>query len=1315
MRKNGKPPIALSIRCSPDTFVRVSLFLNITLIFLSHFCQAVDPLDRWSWRSPLPTGDHIRAVAYGNELFALVGDNGAIATSPDGINWTTATKPNNGTNPDLHAIAFGNNQFLAVGEFGTLLSSSNGKDWLQRIAYMPLTLNGIAYGNGTFVAVGYAGQIIVSTDGFNWSPATSIVSQELNAIAYGNGLFTVVGAGGVILTSSDGYTWTQRPSGLTNTFTFKTITYGNGSFVAAGRTYVSPDILNTILTSTDSIHWTAHTSVATNSLYDTEIIGLGFGDGVFVAVGQTWPRHSPILTSADGINWITHESGIDNALSAVSFGNGRFVIVGDYGTIETSEEYSQWQLTTRYALPRESYSVITFGNNIFVGVAYERRSISISSDGDNWTTTQTYSDGYTSIDSISFANGLFIAVGGTLSGVAIYTSSDGIVWSFHTLNPKGGPSNPANVRIARPAYGNGTFVLIGDNLNNGYPILATSKDGTKWTEVSAGAITNSTSDLIFANGQFVAVGSRIVTSPDGINWTERISTATCRMSSIAYGNGRFVTAGTGNTFLDAAILTSKDGIDWVRYGVTNVWGTHLWPGSVSYGNGQFMLSGAWIHSSPDGVNWTQRYYTSEWYGGYVLFAKGRYLMCDGPLMLASDPTPILPPKIISVSKSQAALIGGNMSLSAIVDGAEPLTYQWKKNGENIPGATGSILSLNSLAISDSGGYSVVVSNEGGTSTSSVAWISVYLTASTPQPVLPVATATTQSPPPALIEAPRKPSSAQMVIFNAGGLMDPSKMTIVLTHGWTGKSSDWPKDMSDALMGQGFDATANIVAWDWRDNANKTWPWTAAARAPSEGEALGDTLLSTLGANYNKSIHFLGHSLGAIVNCRAADYIHGDAKNSPGKQPGSTLKFNPLNTHITLLDEAELVTAVNGIHSLLGSRLNPSTASDISPTLLSKVIPDHSAWIDNYVSEVGVLHLEAVNVLLWRNAALGFEDSHGYSHQWYNNSIIHPSGGPMGHRWSFERHSLANPPALATCFLQNANSDPLTLELTQLDSIAEAAIAYPSLQAYRGLTALGSSVSGLGNNVFRLYQDGIQYAGDFLANTVEMFTPLNGQPVYVGTANSTPAYYVQAPSSPAFQAAWDLQFTLQPSAAPNSPLQKQDEPRTANTDSSVYALIPVTFPPEAFGLSFEFRLVGASSNEYLTMGISNQNHLTLEANLVDDGVWTPSSVIETAEYAGQQVQLFFGLNGNGAPPNGKLSIRGIQFYTLPLPTLNVSAQNTNARIFWPIVAAGWRLETADRLTSSNRWETVTNVPSVGNYEISITNPVSDGVRFFRLRK
>ena len=42
-----------------------------------------NPLDTWHWRNPVPQGNPLESIAYGNGTFVVVGDGGTILTSPD--------------------------------------------------------------------------------------------------------------------------------------------------------------------------------------------------------------------------------------------------------------------------------------------------------------------------------------------------------------------------------------------------------------------------------------------------------------------------------------------------------------------------------------------------------------------------------------------------------------------------------------------------------------------------------------------------------------------------------------------------------------------------------------------------------------------------------------------------------------------------------------------------------------------------------------------------------------------------------------------------------------------------------------------------------------------------------------------------------------------------------------------------------------------------------------------------------------------------------------------------------------------------------
>jgi len=74
-----------------------------------------------------------------------------------------------------------------------------------------------------------------------------------------------------------------------------------------------------------------------------------------------------------------------------------------------------------------------------------------------------------------------------------------------------------------------------------------------------------------------------------------------------------------------------------------------------------------------------------------------------------------PPVWVTLLKVPLEMLhGSNYEISVSSGGEPPFTYQWKKDGMNIPDATGEVLIFESAQASDAGEYSVVVSNALGT-------------------------------------------------------------------------------------------------------------------------------------------------------------------------------------------------------------------------------------------------------------------------------------------------------------------------------------------------------------------------------------------------------------------------------------------------------------------------------------------------------------------------------------------------------------------------------------------------------------------------
>ncbi|MCL2557802.1 MAG: InlB B-repeat-containing protein [Treponema sp.] len=173
------------------------------------------------------------AVAFGNNLFVAVGENGIIAYSNTGESWSFAQAPST-DRFDLHSIAYaGSGWWLAGGTNGRLLRFQAAGTQQHSAGYAPenfsviaagnggsgggtgfensRTIRGIAVSDGAIILVGDGGRITRSfsssgnTGDGTWTRATATgTTNQLNAVAFGTGVVVAVGNGGEIVRSTDG-------------------------------------------------------------------------------------------------------------------------------------------------------------------------------------------------------------------------------------------------------------------------------------------------------------------------------------------------------------------------------------------------------------------------------------------------------------------------------------------------------------------------------------------------------------------------------------------------------------------------------------------------------------------------------------------------------------------------------------------------------------------------------------------------------------------------------------------------------------------------------------------------------------------------------------------------------------------------------------------------------------------------------------------------------------------------------------------------------------------------------------------------------
>jgi hypothetical protein len=297
-----------------------------------------EPLDNWNTRNSGVT-NVLNAVGYGNGVYVVVGNEGTLLSSTNGVNWT---KRSSGTTAALNSIVYANNLFVVVGENGTALSSVNGTLWGRRTSGTTEFLYDVTYGGGKFVAVSDTGTVVISTNGTTWT-LKNWITPGCYGVAYGNGKFVSVGAtydcpsffcyyNVATYYSTDGTTWSAvvRP-GLP--LAVSDVAFGNGVFVAVGDG-------GTVLLSSSGTAWTQPLTGSSDFLWN-----VAFAHNTFVVVGGV---QGTILTSSDGQSWTPRNSGTGNGLFNVGYGNGTFVAVGQYGTILQSDAVAP--LATRLQL-----------------------------------------------------------------------------------------------------------------------------------------------------------------------------------------------------------------------------------------------------------------------------------------------------------------------------------------------------------------------------------------------------------------------------------------------------------------------------------------------------------------------------------------------------------------------------------------------------------------------------------------------------------------------------------------------------------------------------------------------------------------------------------------------------------------------------------------------------------------------------------------------------------------------------------------------------------------------------------------------------
>jgi hypothetical protein len=270
--------------------------------------------------------------------------------------------------------------------------------------------------------------------------------------------------------------------------------------------------------SEDGLSWTDFQRVNPDGGDDDDLLrGIGYGDGVFLAVGGAGVGSS--MRSLDGIEWTDAHGDLPSFVSDTVWLDGTFVAAGGNGLrMRSLDQGVSWQDLTRYYAGH--YRALAAGNGVVVAVGHTYGDsnvglVSTTTDGAAWTPEQTGGAGWSG-GSIAFGGGVFVARD---QAGQVRVTADGLTWSEPTLSLGGSGTM---------LHADGAFVTPGDA---GY---FTSPDGTRWTELPA----RFPRDLAgFIEGRFLRLGwpATIDASEDLLAWENVFSPGGSGLTDIAVG------------------------------------------------------------------------------------------------------------------------------------------------------------------------------------------------------------------------------------------------------------------------------------------------------------------------------------------------------------------------------------------------------------------------------------------------------------------------------------------------------------------------------------------------------------------------------------------------------------------------------------------------------------------------------------------------------------------------------------------------------------------------------------------------------------
>ncbi|MGZ4972119.1 MAG: TIGR02597 family protein, partial [Limisphaerales bacterium] len=586
----------------------------------------------------------------------------------------------------------------AIVDGGTFIYSSTASQ----------TLSGIISGSGP-VRVADAGTLILTATN-TYTGGTIVSNGGTLCVTADSGLGTAAGA----LTLNGGCLKNNNSApAITSS---RTITLGtSGGYVDAGWTPTNNVTLSAKLTGSGALlinldgsavilnntanNFTGNTIIGTNGpgcysggnqallkMGASNVIPKGSGFGS-VTINSAWLGALDLNGTTQIINGLSGDGVVSNSTGTASFSVGSNNVSSTFtGTIKNTLNLTKVGTGT----------LMLSGTNLYTGT----------------TTVNAGTLALGNTGSISNSSSIILAAGATLDVSAI---SSFVLSSSTTLNSSG-TTSAATIK-------GGTTVSLGArpitlNYDGVHPALtisqgALSLNGNALT-VNGTVLADGTYTLIQqTTGNIAASGSLTVTG----------TALGGKPASIAVVGGKVL------LLLNVApTVTSQPQGGTINQGTSQVF--NVTASGTTPLNYQWRVNGSNI-SGATTTSYTKANAQSSDAGSYsvvVTNTSGSATSTDAVLVVNTFPT------ITAQPQSQAVNLTSNATFSVSASGTGPLTYQWRFNASNIPGATDTTYTRSNVQNGDAGSYSVVVSNFLNTATSTDAVLTINVAPSiTTQP------------------------------------------------------------------------------------------------------------------------------------------------------------------------------------------------------------------------------------------------------------------------------------------------------------------------------------------------------------------------------------------------------------------------------------------------------------------------------------------------------------------------------------------------------------------------------------------------------